>query len=71
MTDAHHHDHGASERRVFWVMVLTFAFMIVEAVGGLFSGSLALLADAAALAFAFRIARTPSDTQRTFGYHRF
>jgi cobalt-zinc-cadmium efflux system protein len=74
MTDAHHHDHGASERRVFWVMVLTFAFMIVEAVGGLFSGSLALLADAAALAlawFAFRIARKPSDTQRTFGYHRF
>jgi cobalt-zinc-cadmium efflux system protein len=81
MAHSHHHDHGASERRVFWVMVLTFSFMIVEAVGGLISGSLALLADAghmltdaAALAlawFAFRIARKPSDKLRTFGYHRF
>jgi cobalt-zinc-cadmium efflux system protein len=83
MAHTHHHDHahGASERRVFWVMVLTFAFMIIEAIGGLISGSLALLADAghmltdaAALAlawFAFRIARKPSDPLRTFGYHRF
>lgn len=81
MAHTHHHDQGASERRVFWVMVLTFVFMIVEAVGGLMSGSLALLADAghmltdaAALAlawFAFRIARKPSDSLRTFGYHRF
>ncbi|NQU71772.1 MAG: cation transporter [Rhodospirillales bacterium] len=81
MAHTHQHDQGASERRVFWVMVLTFAFMIVEAVGGLMSGSLALLADAGhmltdacalALAwFAFRIARKPSDPQRTFGYHRF
>lgn len=83
MAHTHHHDHAhrASERRVFWVMVLTFAFMIVEAIGGVISGSLALLADAghmltdaAALAlawFAFRIARKPSDPLRTFGYHRF
>ena len=81
MAHAHHPAHGAGERRVFWVMVLTILFKIVEVAGGLISGSLALLADAghmltdaAALAlawFAFRIARNPSDTQRTFGYHRF
>ena len=83
MAQTHHHDHahGASERRVFWVMVLTFVFMFIEAIGGMISGSLALLADAghmltdaAALAlawFAFRIARKPSDSLRTFGYHRF
>jgi cobalt-zinc-cadmium efflux system protein len=61
--------------------VLTGGFMAVEALGGLLSGSLALLADAghmlldaAALAlawFAFRIARRPSDWRRTYGFHRF
>jgi cobalt-zinc-cadmium efflux system protein len=52
----------------------------VEVVGGLWTGSLALLADAghmlsdaAALGitlFALRVARRPADAQRTFGYHR-
>ena len=42
------HEHGASgnERRVFWAMLLTASFMVAEVVGGLLSGSLALLADA-------------------------
>jgi cobalt-zinc-cadmium efflux system protein len=72
---------SANERRVFWVMVLTSGFMIVEAAGGLLSGSLALLADAghmladsAALTlawFAFRIARKSPDPKRSYGYHRF
>ncbi|GAB4230315.1 MAG: cation diffusion facilitator family transporter [Kiloniellaceae bacterium] len=54
--------------------------MGAEVVGGLISGSLALLADAAhmltdaaalALAwFAFRIARRPADPKRSYGYHR-
>lgn len=54
--------------------------MVVEAVGGLLSGSLALLADAghmltdtAALALAWMalaISRKPPDAQRTYGYHR-
>ncbi len=78
---AHAHSHEASERRLFWVMVMTLVFTVAEVIGGLLSGSLALLADAghmltdsAALALAwlaFRIARKPSDTRRTFGYHRF
>lgn len=86
----HHHDHahahGAppgrdSERRLLWVLVLTAAFMVIEAVGGVLAGSLALLADAghmlsdtAALAFAlaaFRLARRPHDEKRSYGYHRF
>lgn len=55
--------------------------MVIEAVGGLVSGSLALLADAghmlidaAALALAwlaFRIAQRSSDWKRTYGFHRF
>ena len=54
--------------------------MVVEVVGGLVSGSLALLADAghmltdfAALAMAwlaFRVARRPADARRTYGFDR-
>ena len=44
-----HHAHEANEknlRRVMIALVLTGTFMIVEVVGGVISGSLALLADA-------------------------
>jgi len=61
--------------------VLTGVFMVVEVIGGLYSGSLALLADAghmltdfAALSMAwlaFRMARRPADWKRTFGFDRF
>jgi cobalt-zinc-cadmium efflux system protein len=75
------HAHGGNEKRVGWAAVLTAAYMVAEAAGGLLAGSLALLADAGhmltdaaslALAWAaFRIARRPSDWQRTYGFHRF
>nr|WP_299246098.1 cation diffusion facilitator family transporter [uncultured Halomonas sp.] len=85
---SHSHDHehaprvtGDSERRVFWAMLLTAGFMIAEIVGGIVSGSLALLADAghmfsdsASLAMAlvaFRLSSRSPDHQRTFGYQRF
>jgi len=81
---AHHghgHSHGSDNaRRVLWAFILTAGFMGVEIAGGLISGSLALLADAAhmltdaaalALAWvAFRIARRPADPRRSYGYHR-
>ncbi|MCB1703651.1 MAG: cation diffusion facilitator family transporter [Halioglobus sp.] len=86
----HHHDHaghshtpqvsGDNERRIFLAMLLTGGFMVVEVIGGLLSGSLALIADAghmatdtAALAlawFAFRLSRRPADTSRSYGFHR-
>lgn len=62
-------------------MVLTGGFMLVEVVGGVLSGSLALLADAghmltdfAALTlswFAFRLGRRPADALRSYGWRRF
>lgn len=77
----HSHAHGANERRVFWAMLLTAGFMLAEVAGGIISGSLALLADAAhmltdaaalGLAWgAFRIARRPADKRRSYGYDRF
>jgi len=81
---AHHHHHPenalSSERRLLWAMGLIAGFMIIEVIGGLLSGSLALMADAghmltdtASLALAWlaaRIARRPADELRTYGYHR-
>lgn len=78
------HDHGTAnlnERRLFWAGLLTAVTMIAEAVGGIISGSLALLADAghmltdtAALVLAWlavRIAMRPADWKRTYGFDRF
>ena len=62
-------------------LVLTGTFMIVEIVGGIISGSLALLADAghmltdtmalALAAMAFHVSKRPPDGKLTFGYQRF
>jgi cobalt-zinc-cadmium efflux system protein len=70
-----------NENRIGWAALLTGAFMVAEAVGGLLAGSLALLADAGHMltdaaslvlaGLAFRIARRPADWQRTYGFHRF
>ena len=72
--------HGRNVRRIFWALLLIGGFMVVEVIGGIISGSLALLADAAhmfvdtvSLFFAwiaFRLSRRPADRARTFGYHR-
>ncbi len=84
----HGHAHGASRggdparnrRRVGIAAVLTGSFMVAEAVAGMLSGSLALiadaghmLADAASLSLAwiaFRVAERPHDWTRTYGFHR-
>ena len=79
----HNHAHGGKNNRgrVGVAAVLIGLFMITEVIGGLISGSLALLADAghmltdfAALAVAwgaFTIAKRPADWKHTFGYDRF
>lgn len=77
MAHAHHLDHGAGERRVFWVMVLTFSRGGRRVDIGLARPACRCRAYAdrcrgpGACLVAFRIARKPSDTQSTFGYHRF
>ena len=68
-------------RRVIIALVITGLFMIVEVIGGILSGSLALLADAghmltdtmalALAAVAFKVSRRPADTRLTYGYQRF
>ena len=68
-------------RRVVIALVLTGTFMVVEVIGGILSGSLALLADAghmltdtmalALAAVAFHVSKRPADTTLTYGYQRF
>lgn len=77
----HHASNESARRAVGFAALLTAAFMVVEAVGGLLSGSLALLADAghmltdsAALTlawFAFAMARRQPDARRSYGYARY
>lgn len=67
-------------RRLGWALCITATFMCVEVIGGLLSGSLALLADAghmltdtAALVLAWiaaRLASRPADSRRSYGFHR-
>ena len=77
----HAHDlRGASKRSLIIALSLIATFMFVEVVGGILSGSLALLADAAhmltdaaaiALAlFAMWMSARPASAGSTFGFHR-
>jgi cobalt-zinc-cadmium efflux system protein len=78
---SHVHNTDSNMRRVIIALVLTGTFMFVEVVGGILSGSLALLADAghmltdtmalALAALAFHVSKRPADAKRSFGYHRF
>jgi len=85
----HAHAHGIGQglhagaersRKLWWAFVLTSVMLLVEAVGGAWSGSLALLADAGhmlvdsmalllALVGAW-VAMRPADTRRSYGYGR-
>ena len=82
---AHTHSHSDSPRdenakRLMLAFGITATFMVVEVIGGLISGSLALLADAghmltdaAALLFALiavQFARRPPNARHTFGWLR-
>lgn len=78
---AHRHRHTSdSGRRLSLVLILTAAYMVAELIGGWWTGSLALLADAghmftdvAALALALAavwFGSRPATPSKTFGYYR-
>lgn len=87
MASGNSHSHvqaasGPGHERSLWIaLALTTTFMVAEVIGGLVTGSLALISDAAhmftdtmALAIslaAIQIGKRAVDTKRTFGYHRF
>jgi len=87
MTAAHHHHHShgrerrsTNQRRLTAILVLVLLYMAAEVIGGLLSGSLALLADAGHMLsdagslglalFAMWLANRPSGSQHTYGYYR-
>ncbi len=80
----HGHDHGAAladhRGRLATVLAITTTVLVVEVVGAILSGSLALLADAAHMLtdvagltmglIAAVLSRRPATPTRTWGYHR-
>lgn len=77
----HGHSHGAGDKtRVLVAACLTGGFMVAEAVGGLVTGSLALLADAGHMLsdtvslvlawYAFHLAGRAATARLTYGFDR-
>lgn len=81
---AHHHHHHVDpndgDAKVFWAIMVNLGLTVAQIIGGIFAGSLALIADALhnfsdaiSLIIAFvarKIARRPADKSMTFGYGR-
>lgn len=86
MPHDHHHNHhhhvdpDAGDARVAWAIAVNMGLTVAQVVGGILSGSLALIADALhnfsdaiSLIIAFfarKIARRPADEAMSFGYGR-
>lgn len=85
MAGQHHHHHhhmdaSAGDSRVAWAVVVNLGLTVAQIIGGIVSGSLAMIADAIhnfsdamSLIIAFfarKIARRPADGSMTFGYGR-
>jgi cobalt-zinc-cadmium efflux system protein len=78
--DMNPHQNPGVERRFIFSIVITFIILLAEVIGGLWTGSLALLSDSAhvfmdifALALSFmalRLSSLPPDSRHTYGYHR-
>lgn len=86
--EGHSHDHGGpghvhgatDKRRVLLAACLTGGFMVVEALGGWLTGSLALLADAGHMLtdslalglawYAFHLGERPANSRLTYGFGR-
>ena len=74
------HQNPGIERRFIASIAITSIILVAEIVGGIWTGSLALLSDAAhvfmdifALALSFvalRLSALPADDRHTYGYHR-
>jgi cobalt-zinc-cadmium efflux system protein len=74
------HPNKAIENRFILSMIFTFTILVAEVVGGYWTGSLALLSDAAhvfmdvfALGLSYlalRLSALPADDRHTYGFHR-
>ena len=88
-THSHNHNHshshshsveGVSETKLFFVVALNLVITAAEIIGGIFSGSLALISDAIhnfsdsvaviSSLIAMRLGKRAADNKKTFGYKR-
>ncbi len=77
----HGHGHGASERRLLLTLGILLSFTALEALGGWFANSIALLAEAGHMLadsgslvlalLAIRASRRPADARHTYGSSRY
>lgn len=77
----HDHTHGANKKTLLISFIIITGFMIVEAIGGFLTNSLALLSDAGHMLsdsislgvalLAFTLGERAADYSKTFGYKRF
>lgn len=78
---SHGHTHGANKKVLLISFIIITSYMIIEAVGGFLTNSLALLADAghmlsdsislAIALIAFMLAEKAANHRKTYGYKRF
>lgn len=71
---------GKNKKRLMIVLTLTLLYLVAEVIGGLLTGSLALLADAGHMLtdvgglvlalLAIKFAERPATPERTYGYYR-
>ena len=77
----HDHHHSSNQKVLLWSFLLISAFMVVEAIGGWLTNSLALLSDAGHMLsdalslgialLAFRFGAKAANSNKSFGYRRF
>lgn len=81
MAHDHSHNHGAN-KKILWIsFIIITSYMVVEAIGGFLTNSLALLSDAGHMLsdsislgialIAFTLGEKAADYSKTYGYKRF
>jgi cobalt-zinc-cadmium efflux system protein len=80
MSEHHHHHHEVSGKNLFITIILNIIITVAQVVGGIFSGSLALISDALhnfsdvmALVIAWwanKVSQRKHSAAKTFGYKR-
>nr|WP_106781779.1 cation diffusion facilitator family transporter [Lysinibacillus timonensis] len=77
----HHHNHSTNKKVLFISFIIITSYMIVEAIGGFITNSLALLSDAGHMLsdsvslgialLAFLLGEKAANQSKTYGYKRF
>lgn len=80
MGEGHHHSHSANKKILIISLIIITFYMVIEVIGGIFTKSLALFADAGHMfsdaislfiaLIAFTMSSKTADYRKTYGYKR-